>query len=143
MNFSDIKGGMDKFISPQQQKRASKVFGGLWGAVASPSPAASASRKKEKKIQREQVNLMDMDVDEDNSDDDDTIMPSRSTQITVMVPDNVRSQPKPSSMGGSGLDLSITASPSLHLTSSMSVGMTPPIREEEKESEEFSDAWNW
>jgi hypothetical protein len=144
MNFSDIKGGMDKFISPQQQKRASRVFGGLWGAVASPSPATtSSSRKKEKKIQREQVNLMDMDVEEDNSDDDDTIMPSRSTQITVMVPDNVRSQPKPPSAGGSGLDLSITASPSLYLTSSASAGSTPPIREEEKESEEFSDAWNW
>jgi len=143
MNFSDIKGGMDKFISPQQQKRASRVFGGLWGAVASPSAAAaSTSRKKEKKIQREQVNLMDMDVEEDNSDDEDTIMPSRSTQITVMVPDNVRSQPKPTNVGG-GLDLSITASPSLYLTSSTSAGPTPPIREEDKESEEFSDAWNW
>lgn len=150
VNFSDIRGGVDKIISPQQQKRASKVFEGLWGAVASPSAvAAAAARKERKKVEREQVNLLDMGVDkfDGDNDEDDTIMPSRSSQFTVMAPDiQQKRKVKPPNAKEPELDLSITASPSGYLTSSPATGFpTPPIKEEkESESEELSeDGWNW
>jgi len=139
---------MDKIISPQQQKRASKVFEGLWGAVASPSAvAAAAARKERKKIERDQVNLLDMEFDRDDGDngEDDTIMPSRSSQFTVMAPDNYQKR-KVKPAKEPELDLSITASPSGYLTSSPAFEvLTHSIKEEkESESEDFSeDGWNW
>lgn len=129
VNLSDIKGGMDKLISPQQQKRASRVLEGLWGAVASPSAVAAASaRKEKKKSEREQVHLLDCD---DDVEGDETIMPSRSSQFTVMIPDNKEE-----------LDLSITASPSGYLTSNHALS-TPPIKEDRETEESSEDGWNW
>jgi len=135
LNLSDFRDGVDKIISPQQQKRASKVFEGLWGAVASPTAVAASSARREKKIteRNEERNLMD-DVD------DDTIMPSHDSRFGVIAPDV--------HLGA----LDITASPSGYLTSSHSSSAsasplvaagssTPPIKEEKEEGSE--DDWNW
>jgi len=140
VNLSDIKGGVDKFISPQQQKRASRVLEGIWGAVSSPS-AASASVRKGMKKQREIVNLLEADAD------DETIMPSKSSQFSLLVPDN-----SSRATSRDDVDLSITASPSEYLAAlspsqsspldALAVGLsTPPIKEENEDSSE--DGWNW
>jgi len=132
VNFSDIKGGVDKFISPQQQKRASKVFEGFWEAVASPSGVAAASaRKKEKKVER---NLLESDGE------DEMIKPLNNSQFAILAPDN-----SPKRVKEKELDLSITASPSGYLTATRRHSLyAPVIKEEEKESEESSeDGWNW
>jgi len=150
MNLSDIKGGMDKIISPQQQKRASRVFEGLWGAVASPSAAAAAAaRKEKKKTERDQVNLLEMDAS-DQDDNDDTIMPSRSSQFTVMAPDSRLHDPKSNASSQElEIDLSITASPSGYLTKSPAFDVSAhPIKEDERESTteegmDSEDGWNW
>jgi len=132
VNFSDIKGGVDKFLLPQQQKRASKVFEGLWEAVASPSGVAAASaRKKEKKVER---NLLESDGE------DETIKPLNNPQFAILAPDN-----SPKRVKEKELDLSITTSPSGYLTTTRRNSLyAPVIKEEEKESEESSeDGWNW
>jgi len=90
------------------------------------------------------VNLLDMDAEDNNLDDEDTIMPSRSSQATVLALGNARFQPKSSASKNPELDLSINASPSGYLTSSPAVGLsTPPIKEEEKDSDFSEDGWNW
>lgn len=83
------------------------------------------------------MNLLEMDAEEE-----ETVMPSRSSQFTILAPDN-----SPMNNGGGGgkkeLDLSITASPSGYLTRKAPLLHTPPIKEEERESEDSSDDWNW
>lgn len=136
---------MDKFISPQQQKRASGVFQGLWEAVASPSAVAAANARKDKKKEKAEVgfdrgvNLMDENNDEDDFDFEATITPSKSSKFTVLSPDRSPRLPEKKD-----LDLSITASPSAFLTTQRDNGLyTPSIKEDEKESEDSSDDWNW